>query len=187
MHYFFNRPYLEDTNNTSACNQGYNTKLDPLGNVEDYYKENGIDPPDKHGNNNEERCIIDPNVNARVLDGDRMDPNWKAPPWWGAEEYEAGKKYSAFDADGDGMVENPIVDDPLNLNHDPSGMNPDPGEYTLQQVQLHTVLHEMGHAVGMSEQHTSDSDCLMYEESINWDRAGHFSPAARGQILIHNQ
>jgi hypothetical protein len=80
-------------------------------------------------------------------------------------------------------VENPKVTDSAGL--DPGQQ--DPGEYTLPQVQLHTVLHEMGHAVGMSEWHTSDSDCLMYEESINWDRAGHFSPAARGQILIHNK
>ena len=85
------------------------------------------------------------------------------------------------------MVENPVVDDPVNLSPDPSGMNPDPGEYTLKQVQLHTVLHEMGHAVGMDEQHTSDPLDLMYEESINWSRAGHFSPYSQSQILVHNK
>ena len=123
-----------------------------------------------------------------VLDGDRMDPNWKLPAnIYGAEEYKTGRNYSAFDADGDGMVENPVVDDPVNLSPDPSGMNPDPGEYTLKQVQLHTVLHEMGHAVGMDEQHTSDPLDLMYEESINWSRAGHFSPYSQSQILVHNK
>jgi predicted Zn-dependent protease len=119
-----------------------------------------------------------------VLDGDRMDPDWKTHNYLGpgGQEYNAGWQYSVYDADADGRVENPIVDDSAVL--DPGKL--DPGEYTLEQVQLHTVLHEMGHAVGMSEQHTTDSSCLMYEESINWDRAGHFSPAARSQILIHN-
>ena len=111
MHYFFNRPYLEDTDNTSQCNRGYADKLDALGNVEDYYLENGTDPPDKHGNNNEERCIVDRGV--PVLDGDRMDPDWMlSANAYGAEEYERGLKYSAFDADADGRVENPIVSDP---------------------------------------------------------------------------
>jgi hypothetical protein len=113
-----------------------------------------------------------------------MDPDWYSPAnRSGAIEYQIGIDYSSFDTDADGHVENPIV-------ADPSGLDPlklDTGEYTLQQVQLHTVLHEMGHAVGMDEQHTSDPDCLMYKESINWDRAGHFSPAARSQILIHNK
>jgi hypothetical protein len=191
MHYFFNRPYLnEDVLNTafatdagwpgSSCySAAYLDRLAPLARVEDFYKENGTNPPDKHGNKDEDRCV----VGNKVLDGDRMDPNWKSAPRWGAEEYEAGRNYSAFDADGDGMVENPIVTDSAALT---PGQQ-DPGEYTLEQVQLHTVLHEMGHAVGMSEQHTTDPDCLMYEESIDWDRAGHFSPAARSQILIHNQ
>jgi hypothetical protein len=177
MHYFLNRPYLEDTDNTSACSQGETNKLDKLGNVEDFYKENGTNPPDRKGNKREDRCISN-----SMLDGDRMNPNWKQVKW-GVEEYQAGVKYSAFDADADGRVENPIVTNPAGL--DTGGQ--DPGEYTPEQVQLHTVLHEMGHAVGMDEQHTSDSDCLMYEESINWDRAGHFSPAARSQILIHNK
>jgi hypothetical protein len=178
MHYFFNRPYFEDTDNTSACNEGYNNRLDTIDNVEDFYKENGTDPPDKQGNKKEDRCVVGNNV----LDGDRLDPDWKQKKW-GAEEYKAGLDYSAFDADADGRVENPIVTDPAGL--DPNQQ--DPGEYTTEQVQLHTVLHEMGHGVGMDEQHTTDPDCLMYEESINWDRAGHFSPTARSQILIHNK
>jgi hypothetical protein len=191
MHYFFNRPYLnEDIANAafatdpgwpgSSCYSAvYLDRLEPLDRVEDFYKENGTNPPDKKGNKKEDRCVVDNNV----LDGDRMIPDWKTITGWGPKEYEAGKDYSVFDADGDGRVENPIVIDSAGL--DPNQLDPD--EYSLQQVQLHTVLHEMGHAVGMSAQHTSDSDCLMYEESINWDRAGHFSPAARSQILIHNK
>jgi hypothetical protein len=180
MHYFYNRPYLEDTNNASMCNQGYTDKLDPLYNVEDYYKENGINPPDSRGKNKEDRCSEN-----GLLDGDRMDPDWKLPAnIYGSEEYQTGKKYSSFDADGDGRVENPVVDDAAVLN---KGALDSGYEYTAAQVQLHTILHEMGHAVGMDEQHTSDPLDLMYEESINWSRAGHFSPYSQSQILIHNK
>lgn len=190
MHYFYNRPYIkEDPANTafatdprwlaSSCySAAYLDRLAPLNRVEDFYIENGTNPPDRKGNTKEDRCIVN-----NVLDGDRMDPNWKTAPLWGAEEYEAGRNYSAFDADRDGRVENPIVTDSAGL--DPGNL--DPGEYTLEQVQLHTILHEMAHAVGINEQHTTDSDCLMYDGSFDWDRAGHFSPAARSQILIHNK
>jgi hypothetical protein len=190
MHYFYNRPYLNDTSSQwqssgNPCfSPDYLDKLDPIDMVEDYYKENGTDPPDARGKNKENRCI----TTNTVLDGDRMVPQWKTVKWGAPDsDFEAGHHLSAFDADHDGMVENPIVDDPVNLNYDPSGTTPDPGEYTAKQVQLHTVIHEMGHAVGMDEQHTSDPTCLMYEESINWSRAGHFSEYSQSQILIHNK
>ncbi|MBT8369711.1 MAG: thrombospondin type 3 repeat-containing protein, partial [Deltaproteobacteria bacterium] len=190
MHYFFNRPYLNEniSNPTSPTDSAWPTsycyssvyldRLEPLDRVEDFYKENGTNPPDKKGNKKENRCITDP----EILDGDRMDPLWKDKNWGGLE-YEAGLHYSAFDAEGDGRVENPIVTDSAVLDKNKL----DSGEYSLQQVQLHTVLHEMGHAVGMDAQHTSDPSCLMYKDPINWDRAGHFSDSARSQILIHNK
>ena len=190
MHYFFNRPYLnEDISDpasptdpgwpASPCYSSvYLDRLEPLNLVEDYYKENGTDPPDKKGNKNEDRCVI----GNQKLDGDRMDPYWKQKNW-GTEVYKVGAHFSVFDAEGDGQVENPIVTDAAVL--DPGNL--DSGEYAAEQVQLHTVLHEMGHAVGMDGQHTSDSTCLMYEQSTNWSRADHFSPAARSQILIHNK
>jgi hypothetical protein len=189
MHYFFNRPYLdEDISDpvhptdpgwlTSPCYSSvYLDRLEPLNLVEDYYKENGTNPPDKKGNKDEDRCIEND-----MLDGDRMAPNWKANPY-GSQPYEVGFDLSVFDAEGDGRLENPIVTDSTVL--DPAKL--DSGEYSAEQVQLHTVLHEMGHAVGMDGQHTSDPACLMYEQSINWSRADHFSPAARSQIMIHNK
>ena len=94
-----------------------------------------------------------------------------------------GHQYSVFDADGDGYVENPIVENPNDLT--PGHL--DALEYTPEQFELHTWLHEMGHAVGMSELHTADPTCLMYQESIDWKRAGHFSPVAQSEILIHNK
>jgi hypothetical protein len=54
-------------------------------------------------------------------------------------------------------------------------------------VQLHTVLHEMGHAVGGDRNHTSDAACLMFDRSPDWNRAHHFSDFARSQIQIHNK
>jgi hypothetical protein len=180
MHYFYNRPYLNDVSaqwkaSSNPCySPNYLDRLDPLDKVEDYYKENGTNPPDSKGKNKENRCI----TTNTVLDGDRMVPTWKTVTW-GTPAYKAGRHLSTFDADANGMVENPIADDPADI--DPAF------EYTARQVQLHTVIHEMGHAVGMDEQHTTDPDCLMYEESINWSRAGNFSAFAQSQILIHNK
>jgi hypothetical protein len=188
MHYFYNRPYMDediaddtfptDPNwPTSSCYSGaYVGRLDPLDRVEDYYKENGTNPPDSRGKNKEDRCV----AGNSVLDGDRMVPQWKTVKWGAPDlDFEAGYHLSAFDADADAMVENPVADDPAAIDS--------AFEYTAEQVQLHTVIHEMGHAVGMDEQHTSDPTCLMYEESINWSRAGHFSPYSQSQILIHNK
>jgi hypothetical protein len=178
LNYIWNRPYLEDPN-TGDCSAGFSNRLDHLDSVEDYYKENGLNPPDSKGKNKENRCISD----NSVLDGDRMDPAWKTI-LWGSEEYQAGRDYSSFDADGDGNVENPIVEDPSVL--DPNQLD-EAYEVTPAMLQFHTVLHEMGHAVGMSELHTADPTCLMFQESINWRRAGHFSATAQSEILIHNK
>ena len=84
---------------------------------------------------------------------------------------------SVFDADNNGWIENPPVDDPSQITT----------EYTPKQLQLHTVIHEMGHAAGCDEQHTTDPDCVMYADSPDWDRAGHFSAYAREQLYIHNK
>jgi hypothetical protein len=180
MHYFFNRPYIDDlTAAWKACpcgsNPAYYGKLDPIGKIEDFLVENGTNPPEKQGNKDEDRCIR----NA-ILDGDRMDPLWKQKKYISSgEDYHAGRDLSVFDSDADGRVENPIANDSNAI--DPRY------EYTVHQVQLHTVLHEMGHAVGMDDPHTTDATCLMYNQSQNWSRAGHFSDYARSQILIHNK
>jgi hypothetical protein len=179
MHYFFNRPYIDDlTAQWKSCscgnNPSYYGKLEPINKIEDFLVENGTNPPERQGNKNEDRCIR----NA-ILDGDRMDPLWKQKKYiLNGEDYHAGCDLSVFDSDADGLVENPIANDSNAI--DPLY------EYTARQVQLHTVLHEMGHAVGM-DGHTTDSSCLMYNQSLNWSRAGHFSSFARSQILVHNK
>jgi hypothetical protein len=171
MHYIHNRPYI-DEQGAGACDTGdtYQGKLDPLNKVEDWYKENGTDPPDSKGNKKEDCCVINGSLN-----GDRMDPEWKIHSY-GQEEWHRGHDLSVFDADKDGLVENPRVDDPLQITK----------EYTPKMLQLHTVIHEMGHGVGCDEQHTTDLTCVMYQDSPDWDRAGHFCPYALSQIYIHN-
>jgi predicted outer membrane repeat protein len=184
--YYYNRPYENDTStewndpNTNLCGGGLLERLDPLGTsnnwkIEDWYQENGTGP-DSQGNKKEDICLKN-----GLLDGDHMKTDWKTTSN-GPMEWHVGYQFSVFDADGDGRVENPIVDNPAMLNP----LAHDIGEYTPEQGQLHTVLHEMGHAVGMDEFHTTDPTCLMYQDSIDWSRANHFSPYARSQIRIHN-
>jgi hypothetical protein len=168
MHYFYNRPYW---NNPDALNEPeYEDLLDPLNLVEDYRQENGIGP-ERFKGKTEDRYGDEGNLN-----GDHMKTDWKTHIAPGAESYMAGYDFSCFDADGDGLIENPVVVDAKTILK----------EYSAEEVQLHTAIHEMGHAVGIVE-HTTDPLCVMYEASQNWDRAGHFCDYAASQIMIHNK
>jgi Leucine-rich repeat (LRR) protein len=181
MHYIYNRPYWNEPDpapqdpNVGPLNPDYLNLLDPLDLVEDYNQENGIGPEVIKGKS-EDRFIVN-----EVLDGDHMQTDWKTHIAQGAESYMAGYQFSCFDADGDHLVENPVWGDPLGLT---SGK--DPGEYEADQLQLHTAIHEMGHAVGIAE-HTTDALCAMFQDSQNWDRAGYFCDFAKSQIMIHNK
>jgi len=104
-----------------------------------------------------------------------MDPAWKTI-LYGPEKWHRGKQLSVFDANCNGLIENPRVDDPVQITK----------EYNPEMIQLHTVIHEMGHGVGCDGQHTTDPTCVMYQDSPNWDRAGHFCSYALSQIYIHN-
>jgi hypothetical protein len=168
MHYIHNKPYLDDI---SLCVPEKNGILDPLNQVEDYYIENGTGP-DAKARYDEDRC-----GENKLLDGDRMDPGWATQYNPQLPEWMRGHQLSVFDIDNNGRIENPRVDDPLQII----------SEYTPEQLQLHTVIHEMGHAAGCDEQHTTEPTCVMYMESPNWDRAGHFSTYAREQLFIHNK
>jgi len=201
MNYFFNRPYRDE----QASAPGIKTIpgfLDPVEMIEDNLVENGrldlvlhegIFRPDLVGTDYRRgRETEDGNFNGR-LDGDHLvaGSGPESPPWyerfWGdlaTEPYKVGYDFSVFDRDGDGLVENPQVENPhLFLHQDPK--NPDPGEYTPQQKFTHTVLHEIFHALGVKG-HSADASCLMSEDSISWGRAGHVSPWAARQIWVHN-
>lgn len=163
QHYIHDKPYIDAV---EGC-VGKNDLLDPVEDVEDYYIENGTGP-DAKAKYNEDRCI-----NNGELDGDRMDPSWAMEYNISNPEWIRGHELSTFDTNNDGRIENP------------SGTITT--QYTPEQIQLHTVIHEMGHAVGCDKEHTSDPACVMYDDSPDWDRAGHFSTHAREQIYIHNK
>jgi len=78
------------------------------------------------------------------------------------------KDLTVFDIDNDGKTELPVTSDP-----NPVANNTYTYEYSKAHVLMHTITHEIGHAIGMA--HNSDSTCLMYEYSNNWDRAGSLS------------
>ena len=106
-------------------------------------------------------------------------------PYGTEEAYRVGRLFSTFDVDGDGFVENPPVVDPL----DPDTLINTAAvrEYGPLHLQVHTLLHEIGHAVGAPAVHSADATDLMYQESPDWDRGGHFSPGTRATLLIHNR
>jgi hypothetical protein len=183
MHYVYNRPYRDEVIDinypgwsiyqTPLNYPNYVNLLDPVDLVEDVCLENGIGPESIR------QCKenIFRKDQRTVLDGDHMMTGWSSNPQYvGAESYEVGYDFSVFDADGDGLVENPPVADALTITK----------EYTKDWLQLHTTIHEMGHGTGIYLE-LYDEDCVMDEATLNWDRAGHFSDFARSLILIHNQ
>ena len=187
MGYFYNRPYA-DENGTGSCGVGSNILntayiglLDPSSLVEDYRSDNGIGPERSNGVT-EDRFRVN-----SLLDGDRKNNNWKTLSY-GSGAYRVGCHFSVFDANGNGKVENPKVTDALTQlgNGTTPPTNP-VKEYTKEEVQTHTILHEIGHAVGMQAAHTSDTLDLMYKDSFNWDRAGKFGTLSRSQAFIHNK
>jgi hypothetical protein len=191
FHYFFNRPYQDEVTGHKRCgstllltgtlNPSYQGKLDPLAKVEDFRTENGLGPERQSGTN-EDRFIKN-----GLLDGDCKQTDWKGRGY-GSQPYQVGYQVSVFDVEGDGLVENPPIADPLT----PATSK----EYTLDQVQIHTAVHEAGHAVGIcpfpgatgdNRCHTTDPTDVMANHSNNWDRAGSFSALSRSLILIHNR
>jgi CSLREA domain-containing protein len=86
------------------------------------------------------------------------------------------KDLSAFDIDNDGLVELPIVSDPQQVSAQ--------FEYTRTHVLMHTISHEIGHALGLL--HNTDAACLMFDKTPNWSRAHCLSPDSKAQMQIHN-
>jgi len=175
MHYVFNRPYREFNVTDNSAYDAYTDVLDPFDLNEDTIIENGTGP-DRSKGKSEDRD------GSGSQDGDLYQSAWKTTRYTtGGEDYEAGDSYSVFDKDGDGLVELPLLEDA-------SGLNPaavDAFESPVQRVQTHTLLHEIGHAIGI--RHTTEVGDLMRDVSTDWNRGGHFSAVAAAQILIHNK
>jgi hypothetical protein len=190
MHYMYNRPYKNEIMNpvdpaTGPLNPSYSALLDPLDLVEDFRTENGTGP--------EIRPYIDISGTLTTISEDRwmvndaLDGDYMMTDWYpknadgrpvcteGCTDYRTGYQFSVFDADGDGLVENPPVVDALLISK----------EYTPLELQTFTILHEIGHALGIVG-HTNVPTCLMYRASPDWDRH-QLSDFAVGQIQVNNR
>ncbi|NLI81823.1 MAG: hypothetical protein GX443_09070 [Deltaproteobacteria bacterium] len=159
--YIRSKPYLKGGNFPGVWTLPWlwptNNRLDEIGKVEDADDTGGA-PGSKE----------DKNANG-ILDGDVLKPSADRD-----DPDDPGDGFSAFDIDGDGLVELPVVQ---------TLTDPRFREYSLPQVLKHTITHEIGHSVGMT--HNSNADCVMYEYSNNWLRDGRFSDAARAQMQLH--
>ena len=186
-HYFFNRP-VQDDQAATPLNGLYVGRLDPFGFLENFLIENGSDTPDVSGNGR--RAVTEDRFDVNdFVDGDRYRSDWKNTTYAGpvcsssnAFAYNCGYDFSVFDADGDGRVELPEWD----------GLTPldagslDPGEYTMEDTQTHTILHELCHAMGCNENHSTVEGDLQYMYSTTWDRAGTLSPQSASEIWVNN-
>jgi len=81
------------------------------------------------------------------------------------------EELSPFDVNKNGLMELPLGSS---------------DEYHIWQVIKHVATHELGHNIGIKI-HTSDPNCVMFEQSNNFLRDGYFSPDAAVLIQIHNQ
>jgi hypothetical protein len=201
MHYFHNRPYWDSTVTDGqyyVANTAYIGKLDPESTVEDKKIEDGSLQKTNKTTTNEDTSPTD-----GYLTGDHVklgkhptNPSGTDPlyPKWDSRDYSGntvlvptkdsiyyrvGYDFSPFDADNNGLVEPPDTPDPLNT---PLDRQADP-----LKVQRQTIMHEMGHAVGIrSPEHPCEIVNAMCVPVQNWDVAGVFSPDALRQIIIHN-
>ena len=177
---YHNGATFTGTTSKQKKDEGYwtpdaNAYLDPVGLVED-----GND----NGNLDTKENLVDlPDQPAGQLDGDHpvpcvepgCDPDlnndgWLDNPW------EYTHDLSPFDIDGNGLVELPVVAEPIDVGN----------QFSIAQGVKHVTTHELGHNVGVT-QHTTDSSCVMYEYTNDLLRDGYFSPSAAEKIRIHNQ
>ncbi|RLC16871.1 MAG: hypothetical protein DRI24_07300 [Deltaproteobacteria bacterium] len=155
--YFNDKPYKDGStwNFPGWSITSTDGKLNPLNVVED--QSDQMDPIDG---------IMGDSANGN-WDGDQRLANYSGD-------------LNPFDIDGDGKVELPVASDP-----DDDDILNDINEYDSDEVLVHTITHEVGHALA-GPMHTNDPECLMYKYSNNWDRAGNLSDIYRSLLRIHN-
>ena len=111
----------------------------------------------------------------------------------GANSWETGYDFSYFDMDGDGYVELPLLETPEAIQALKDGSNTyiiggttySFVEYTEPHVQRHTIIHEIGHALGVVG-HPDNPNCVLHKDSVDWDRAGYFGGTARQRLFVNN-
>jgi hypothetical protein len=199
MHYFYDRPYWDSTATVGSyvANTTYNGYLDKQADVEDVKMEDGSLQKTNNSNTNE-----DSSPNDTKLKGDHVKmgknplspsttdptyPNWKSREWSGTTVpvydtmnrfYRIGYNFSTFDTDADGLVELPVVTDSKLITV----------EYPAVKVQRQTIMHEMGHAVGIrNPEHPCEEANVMCVPVRGWNLADKFSASGKSQIIIHNK
>jgi hypothetical protein len=156
--YFNDKPYVDGTTWGNSWYPNGDGKLNPLSVVEDQTDQ--LDPIDG-------------------VMGDGPDGDWDGDRRITTFTTSNGD-LSPFDIDRDGRVELPLVTDPTTLT---SGQ--DNYEYNLSRVLMHTITHEMAHALA-GPSHTSDPTCVMYRYSSNWERHNHLCDYYKSLLRIHN-
>jgi hypothetical protein len=154
--YFEQKPYRDGDPHGCMTANGV---LDPLSLVQiEDDNDNGV--PDQHHGYYEPEKACDPTE----LDGDLFIVGTR------------NQELTTFDVNKNDLVELPVVGSAGDIV--PSE------EYTKDQVQKHTLTHEIGHSLGAS--HSNSSGCVMYKKSTNWRRDGTFSSTALGQMQVNN-
>jgi predicted Zn-dependent protease len=197
MNYFNNRPYWDSTNSIGAYianTPEYSGILDSQSLVEDTKIEDGSLQKTTKTATNEDSSPTDTKLKGDhvKLGKDPLNPSgtdsnyphWKQKTVVGSPWYKKGYAFSTFDADGDGYVELPVVSDARQLRNNPATIK----EYNPLHVQRQTIVHEMGHAVGIKNpEHPCETQNVMCIPVQNWDLSDKFSVSGMSQIIIHNK
>ncbi len=185
-HYFDDKPYQRGTVWNQALNQwvqpAENAMLAPLSMTED---------PEDSG-----YFLQDPMTQEYYYDG--HIPGDSANGAWDGDrrlfnkgEWIGEDNFNPFDIDNNGYIELPPAIDPNADNNASQYANGDPyvgwqNPYTKTWVLMHTITHEIGHALGGYE-HSPFPWCLMHQYSYDWKRQDYLSDWFRARLMVHNE
>jgi Thrombospondin type 3 repeat len=166
VHYFGDRPYLDNTVQVTAGSPGApggpgDGALNDLTTEEDKNDDGFLAAGEDNGD-------------GRIA-GDYRDSTWETAAQASPLSLAYQRTLTGHDIDNNGRVELPFVTNPLAV---PAGV-----EASFAQVTKHTITHELGHATGCV--HTDDPSDVMYQWAVTWNSDNHFSNSAAQLITIH--